>query len=155
MPRELSQGEADILIALRKEAQREERINLPTGGESLDVPLLSTNRREKFVLGIWRARRKLSKMTLTNRGREIIMLVRLDLDGAPHTNHYHNDHYPDEETIGCPHLHVYREGYGDTLAILPPQDVFRDLSDPYAALEDFMQYCNVVRFPIIERELFP
>jgi hypothetical protein len=35
--------------------------------------------------------------------------MRLDLDGPPHRN-------PDDEEIPWPHLHVYREGYGDKWA---------------------------------------
>jgi hypothetical protein len=33
--------------------------------------------------------------------------MRLDLDGPPHRN-------PDDQEIPCPHLHIYRAGYGDS-----------------------------------------
>ncbi|HEY7442131.1 MAG TPA: hypothetical protein VH701_06920 [Vicinamibacterales bacterium] len=39
--------------------------------------------------------------------------------GAPHRN-------PDDEEIPCPHLHLYREGYGDSLGdAAPRRAVFR------------------------------
>jgi hypothetical protein len=38
----------------------------------------------------------------------MVVLVRLDLGGAPHRN-------PFDEEIGVPHLHLYREGFGDKI----------------------------------------
>jgi hypothetical protein len=75
------------------------------------------------------------------------VLVRLDFGGAPHRN-------PDGEEIGSPHLHLYREGYGDKWAVPVPEDRFENLSDPWQTLEDFMRYCNVVQSPMIRRGLF-
>lgn len=77
----------------------------------------------------------------------VVVLVRLDLGGAPHRN-------PDDEEVPVPHLHVYREGYGDKWAVPVPVSAFRDLSDIMIALDDFLRFCNITLPPRIERGLF-
>ena len=76
-----------------------------------------------------------------------MVLVRLDLGGPPHRN-------PDGEEIGTPHIHVYREGYGDKWAFPVLGNRFRALADAWTTLEDFFRYCNVTRPPLVRRELF-
>ncbi len=76
-----------------------------------------------------------------------MVLVRIDLAGAPHRN-------PDGEEIPCPHLHVYREGYADKWAEPLPANIFHDPSDIWRTLSDFFAFCNVSRPPHIERGLF-
>ena len=56
--------------------------------------------------------------------------------------------------IAAPHLHVYREGYGDKWALPVPTDRFRHVGDVWATLEDFLRFCNITRPPRIERGLF-
>ena len=75
------------------------------------------------------------------------MLLRLDLGGAPHRK-------PDGEEIPVPHLHVYREGYGDKWAVPVPVGCFGNLDDVWQALRDFMEYCNIAQPPRIQRGLF-
>lgn len=60
--------------------------------------------RERFFLDLWRGSIKLTKYRFQNRGRKVVVLVRFELNAAPHTN-------PDGTRIGGTHLHVYREGY--------------------------------------------
>jgi hypothetical protein len=119
----------------------------PDLGGSISVPLVSANRREQFVLDLRRGRIDLAKGTYQNRGRQVVVLVRLDFGGAPHRN-------PDGEEIESPHLHVYREGYGDRWAAVVPGDHFADLGDVWRTLDDFMRYCNVVEPPVVRRGLF-
>ena len=111
------------------------------------IPLVSTDRREPFLLDLRRSRIDLAKSTYQNRARQIAVLVRLDLGARPHRN-------PDGEEIGSPHLHVYREGFGDKWAYPPPTDRFANLEDPWRTLQDFMQSCRVVEPPVIRRGLF-
>lgn len=143
----LTQPEADALIALQKRRVGQEEWRYPDLGGAIMIPLVSTDRREPFLLDLRRSRIDLAKSTYQNRGRQIVVLVRLDLGARPHRN-------PDGEEIGSPHLHVYREGYGDKWAYPPPADRFADLEDPWRTLEDFMQFCNVVEPPVIRRGLF-
>jgi len=143
----LTQAEADALIALEKHRVNEERSDFPMGGQSLVLPLQSTDKREQFLLDMSRGRIDLLKVKMQNRGRQVVVLVRLDLGGAPHRN-------PDDEEIPVPHLHVYREGFGDKWAVPVPEDRFRSVGNVWTALEDFMRFCNITQPPHIERGLF-
>ncbi len=142
----LSQAEADALIAMEKHRANENRSAFPMAGESLTIPLQSPDRREQFLLDLSRGRIDLAKVKMQNRGRQVVVLVRLDLSGAPHRN-------PDDVEIPSPHLHVYREGYGDKWAVAVPTN-FRDVTDLWATLDDFQAYCNITQPPYIDRGLF-
>jgi hypothetical protein len=143
----LTQAEADALIAMEKHRANEERHHFPMGGQALILPLQSSDKREQFLLDISRGRIDLAKVKMQNRARQVVVLVRLDLAGAPHRN-------PDGEEIPCPHLHRYREEYGDKWAVPVPTGRFRNLADVWATLGDFMAYCNITHPPHIERGLF-
>ena len=143
----LTQAEADALIAMEKHRSTEDRSDFPMGGESLVLPLQSADKREHFILDLRRGRIDLRKVTMQNRGRQVVVLVRLDLGGAPHRN-------PDDEEVPAPHLHIYREGYGDKWAVPIPADRFRDVGNVWTTLEDFLQFCNITQPPYIERGLF-
>jgi hypothetical protein len=143
----LSQADADALIAMEKHRANDERHNFPMGGQSLILPLHSPDRREGFLLDLSRARIDLAKVKMQNRARQVVVLVRLDLAGAPHRN-------PDDSEVPCPHLHLYREGYGDRWAMPLPVDRFSDPSNAWETLARFMAYCNITQPPHIERGLF-
>lgn len=143
----LTQSEADALIALEKRRVSEQEWLYPNFGGTITIPLVSTDRREPFLLDLRRSRIDLAKGTYQNRGRQVVVLARLDFGARPHRN-------PDGVEIGAPHLHVYREGFGDKWAYPPPTDRFADLDDLWRTLEDFMEFCNVVERPIIRRGLF-
>ena len=143
----LTQAEADALIAMEKHRVNEDRSDFPMGGQSLALPLQSPDKREHFLLDLSRGRIDLLKVKMQNRARQVVVLVRLDLGGAPHRN-------PDDEEISAPHLHVYCEGYGDKWAIPVPADRFTTTSDLWTTLEEFMRFCNITQPPRIERGLF-
>lgn len=143
----LSQAEADLLLALEKEAVEEKAYEYPDLGGAIRVPLQSLDGREQFSLDVSRSEINLSKGTCQNRGRVTVVLARLDFGGPPHRN-------PDDEEIPCPHLHVYREGYGDKWAVKVPAGVFSDLTDPWKSLHDFMRFCNVTKAPTFRQGLF-
>lgn len=144
---ELSQAEADALLAMQKRAKEKRRVQFPGPATRLTIPLESVDKTEDFLLDVTRSRIDLAKITDQNRGRIVIVLIRLDLSGAPHRN-------PDGEQIPCPHLHVYREGYGDRWAFPVPQGKFNNLDDQVETLIDFMNACNVVEHPNIQWGLF-
>lgn len=143
----LTQSEADALIAMDKYRANEDRSDFPMAGQSLLLPLQSQDNREHFLLDISRGRIDLLKVKMQNRARQVVVLVRLDLGGAPHRN-------PDDKEIPAPHLHVYREGYGDKWAIPVPADRFTTTVDLWRTLEEFMRFCNITQPPHIERGLF-
>lgn len=144
---DLTQAEADGLIAMEKVKVTEAEWEYPTAGNGVAIPLTSRDRREAFFLDIHRSRLNLVKGTYQNRARHAVVLVRLDFGGPPHRN-------PDEQEVLCPHLHLYREGFGDKWAVPAPTDKFSHLQDRWQTLDDFMGFCNVVDRPAIRRGLF-
>ncbi len=144
---ELTQAEADALIALEKVRENDDRCRYPGLGGSFCAPLVSVDRKEHFLLDVSRGKIDLLKGKYQQRGRQVIVLARLDFGGAPHRN-------PDGEEIACPHLHLYRCGFGDKWAVPVPSDRFPDTSDLWRTLQDFMAYCNITKPPNIERGVF-
>lgn len=143
----LTQQDADALLAMEKHRVDDTAYDYPSLGGSLRVPLQSTDRREAFVLDITRSQINLAKGTYQNRSRAVVILARLDFGGAPHRN-------PDDAEIPCPHLHVYREGFGDRWAIPLPPDRFSDAGDPWLLLLEFMQFVNITLPPDVRKGLF-
>lgn len=143
----ITQSDADALIAMLKVRADDEVRDFPLLQQSVVIPILSEDRRETFMLDIHVGRINLSKITFQNRARQVVVLVRLDIAGPPHRN-------PDGEEVGCPHLHVYREGFGDKWAVAAPIDKFADLSDHWQTLHDFMQFCAIVAPPAFRKGLF-
>ena len=142
----LTQQEANDLLALEKYCSGEERVDLPALKGSQRLPLYSADQREEFSLDITRGKALLTKHTFQTRARKVVVLARLDLAGPPHRN-------PDGKEIDCPHLHLYREGYGDKWAE-PLPEMFAGIDDAVKLLDKFMDYCRIVGKPIIERGLF-
>ncbi|MYD30543.1 MAG: hypothetical protein F4X01_02865 [Nitrospira sp. SB0661_bin_20] len=143
----LTQAEADALMALEKRRVDATEWNYPNFGERVTVPLVSIDGREAFLLDLRRTRINLKKGTYQNRGRQVVVLARLDFGSPPHRN-------PDGEEIGSPHLHLYREGFGDKWAFPVSSQHFPYPDDPWQTLEDFMRFCNVIQPPFIQRGLF-
>lgn len=144
---DLLQEEADALIAMEKHREDDTWRVFPTPGGRLAIPLISSDRRENFMLDVTRSQLKLTKATYQNRARQVVILMRLDLDGPPHRN-------PDGQEVPCPHLHVYRQGYADKWATLAPASQYPNTQDLFATFEAFMQHCNITRTPRIQRVLF-
>lgn len=146
---DISQAEADALIAMEKQCAEDKSCLFPEPGGRLAIALTSPDKRENFILDITRSEIKLTKATYQNRARQAIILMRLDLDGPPHRNPG-----PDFQEIPCPHLHIYREGYGDKWAIPAPVDRYPNVQDLFRTFEAFMEHCNITKPPQIDRGLF-
>lgn len=144
---DISQEVADKLFAMDKYRinDKEHRFSVP--GRKLIIALASDDGRESFFLDLYRGRRRAYKISLQNRARQTVPLRRLDLQGAKHTN-------PDGQIVPAPHLHIYREGFRDKWAEPAPPGIFSNLDDVWTTLHDFMQYCNISKLPIIQRDLF-
>jgi hypothetical protein len=143
----LTQAEADALLAMEKHRADERRWTYPGLGGRLDIPLISADKREHFILDISRGRINIARTKYQNRARQVIVLARVDIAGAPHRN-------PDDEEIPCPHLHVYREGFGDRWAQHLPSARFRNAADPWLVLQDFLRFCSITLSPHIDSDLF-
>jgi hypothetical protein len=143
---QLTQQEADALLALEKHCSENTKYIFPSMGGNLRIPLQSQDKREEFSLDIYRSNIVLQKNTFQNRARKSIILARIDLDAGIHRN-------PDGEEIPCPHIHIFREGWIDKWAI-PLPNSFSNPSDIWKTLDDFMSFCNITTKPNITKELF-
>lgn len=144
---DLTQSEADALITMEKVRADDSTYDYPQAGGKLTLGITSRDKREAFILDISRGRIDLAKGTYQNRARQVIPLVRLDFGGPAHTN-------PDGEVIPTPHIHVYREGFGDKWARALPPERFPNPTDAWELLESFYAFCAIVEPPQIQRGLF-
>ena len=64
---DITQAEADLLIAMEKHYLDARQLGFPNPGERLTIPLSSSDRREHFPLDVTRVRIKLTKATFQNR----------------------------------------------------------------------------------------
>ena len=74
---------------------------------------------------------------------EAVVLARLGF-ASPHRN-------PDGTAVGVPHLHIYREGYGDKFAYEVPPGMLKTPDDPRQVLLDFLATYNIERNGIVDR----
>lgn len=146
MASELTQEEADFLCAMEKICIESSKFEYPDQGGKISIPLFSLNKKEEFLLDVSRFGIDLSKNTFQNRARKTVILIRLDLAGAPHRN-------PDGTEIPAPHIHIYREGYGDKFAYRLPSE-FSNCTSVADYLDKFMNYCNISKKPKIDIGLF-
>ena len=144
---DLTQTEADFLVEMPKKATSSKVYIFPESGEKLTFELQSVDDTEQFIVDINRSRIKVSGITYQNRAREIVVLRRLDIEGPPHRN-------PDGEVVPCPHLHVYKEGYGAKWAYPVSSGMFSDLTDRGQTLQDFLLSINTVGAPQLQMGLF-
>jgi hypothetical protein len=141
----LVQADADSLLRMEKIRLRDDNVTFPDLGGRVEIPLSSRDRRESFSLDI--NRKRISLLTgYQTRARQTVVLARLDF-AAPHRN-------PDGQEIGVPHLHLYREGFGDRYAVDVPAGMLSNPADAWQVLHDFMSYCRIVEAPNFVRGLF-
>ena len=142
----LAQAKIDALLSIPKGLVSPTPIAFPPAGQAIQLAAKSTDGREDFVIDVnRRGKIKLTRCTYQERYATVEILLRLDIDGPPHTN-------PDGQTLPCPHLHVYREGEGDKWARPLPSD-FTDTADLVTTLQQFLAYCGIAPIPVIQRSI--
>jgi len=144
---ELSQAEADALLGMEKHRLSDDKIPFPAPGQNITVELRSTDKREEFLLDVWRSGKNPRRARFQIRARRNVVLARIDLGGASHRN------LESEEDIPAPHLHLYREDWGGNWAGPAPSEHFTALDDYHRTLKDFMVYCNITVAPKFQWEL--
>lgn len=152
----LSQAEADGLLQLPKVfldlAPIEFTLTEPMDNERI---LRSTDRREEFILTMERGNRNRLRLKYQTRARKVIILARLEINGARHKNPAESPHKPGQWLSGT-HLHLYREGFEDRIAFElqdAPGWTGGVVTDGIHALERFMRFCGVVTWPAIQTAL--
>jgi len=141
----LSQQLADDLLAEAKEFVTRDVIELHPGADYAR-PLKGLSSHEEFLLDIAVGKRGRLKVKYQTRGRRVVVLARLDVNGPTHRN-------PDGTLVGRDHIHVYKEGFADKWAY--PLVDYADVnhSDSPAVLEWFMRYCRIHSPPPIQEAL--
>ena len=139
----LTQAEADHLLALAKEFVESDPLIYPyTQPLSYDRALRSIDRREEFFLTVERGKRKRARLKYQTRGRDVIVLARVEFNGRTHRNPPDSPYRPGER-MECPHIHIYREGFDDRIAYDVadvPALALRDLGNGPYCLEDFLRF---------------
>jgi hypothetical protein len=139
----LTQAEAEQFMQMAKHFVRPPAmITIPPGADDT-YELADPSDRERFLLDVWRGTLRLSKLKVQNRVRTAVILVRLDVDGAPHTN-------PDGVRLPGTHLHMFKEGYDDRWPYPVDSSVFTLLSDPGKTFHDFCTFCKIESPPPVQ-----
>jgi len=55
--------------------------------------------------------------------------------------------------VPCPHIHLYREGFGDKWAYALPKE-FAQPDDIWRTLGEFMRFCHIVKEPDIRKGFY-
>lgn len=92
---------------------------------------------------------KISKYSLNKRYRGSITLLRYCSD-KPHTN---PSEYGGKHFVG-PHLHIYKEGYDDKIAVDPSEIGIPVGSSIETVLKKILEFFNVSNIPNIQNDLF-
>lgn len=128
------------------------------------IELISSDKKEAFFIDNHVGHGISLHYTNQLRCRREIPLMRLDISGKSHTNPkreckcnprdpfygVHDLYVGKEFAPGEPHIHFYREGFGDAWAY-PVPDWFTDLTDREKTLLEFLDKCNVVGKCMIQR----
>ena len=138
----LSQSEANYLLLIEKHCNDDTPYQFTGFQDNLIIPLESFDRRENFLLDFWSSGKITLKGTYQNRARSTFVLARIDFNGKPHRN-------PDDVEVPSPHIHLYREGFGDRFAFPLPEDHFSNPYDLKITLHEFLKYCNITKSPNI------
>ena len=139
---DIEQSLADDLLSLKKHLEEGAHIEIPAPGKKLALRLFSEDGRYEFIFDISCGKKPHLRVKYQLRTRNII-LARLDLSGAPNEN-------PDGERMDTPHLHIYKQGFGDRFAIPPPPEFFSNCVSEMDYLRAFGEYCNVESFSAMQ-----
>ena len=141
---DLTQEKADALLGMAKLRTERTAQPFPQPGERREFQLSSRDGREDFILGISRSGRiDVAKMTYQIRYRTVVTLARLDIGGSLHRN-------PDRESVPCPHIHLYREGYAEKWA-WPAADRLGELPDDSIQIyPKFCEFCAIIEPPTLQ-----
>lgn len=144
---DLTQAEADYLLALEKVRRNDDPHQFPGIGAGLEVSLVSRDGREDFILNVTRGQIKVTKCSYQNRARSVVILARLDINGPPHQN-------PDGSYVPCQHIHLFREGYADKWAFPAVDHIGPTRSDLQTVYQQFCRFCSIVEPPVLQGGLF-
>ena len=134
----LTQMEADKLMQVLKSINDPGLFLFPNHHGQAKLDVVSKESKDRFIVTVNRKSCRITKCSYQERyaSGENEILLRLDLDSGSHSN-------PDDTVVPSPHLHVYREGLGDSWA-LPVPEFFRVTDELSEWLIQFLEYCRIV-----------
>lgn len=140
----LPQPRADAFLTARKIKATETNFHLTSSIlKPVSIPLIAPAiAGEAFSLDVTQKRIVLKLKCQLRSATHSVILARLDF-ASPHRN-------PDGTTIGVPHLHVYRESYGDRFAYEVPPGMLKNPDDPLQVLLDFLATYHIERNGIVD-----
>jgi hypothetical protein len=113
--------------------------SIPAASQRVQFSIIGEDNKTEFTVDVDRKSRIEMKSKVQERYCNNILLVRVEINGPPHTN-------PDGSNIGRDHIHTYREGYGLSwaynLAGFDPR-LFKDKENFTSVFSDFCLYCNI------------
>lgn len=137
----LTANEFNEIMSMTKKFEETSTIVIPDRGKKLNKSLYSPSTKDKFILNIDRGRINLKKVKYQARHENSnTLLLRIDTAGTVHFN-------PDGERIIGPHIHIYKEGFGDKWAFPLEKTIFTDVENLSNLLKDFLVYFNVENIP--------
>lgn len=142
----LTNEEFERLLSENKVFEDQSSICIPGKGGKIKRELKSRFTDNKFILNIERGRIDLSKVKYQTRHIEKnCVLLRIDTKGPRHQN-------PDGEFIECPHIHIYKDGWGDKWAKPLDPNIFKNTTNLDELLRDLLLFFNVNNIPNISLE---
>lgn len=140
----LPQPRADAFLTARKIKATETNFHLTSSIlKPVSIPLIAPAiAGEAFSLDVTQKRIVLKLKCQLRSTTHSVILARLDF-ASPHRN-------PDGTTVGVPHLHVYRESYGDRFAYEVPLGMLKNPDDPLQVLLDFLETYHIERNGIVD-----
>jgi hypothetical protein len=143
----ITQTEFDFLIKLEKVFDDPETpIQLGPAPIHWSRQLNATTNKEAFLFDFYRGSFELCRYTYNKRYRQTIILLRYE-SGGRHTN-------PDGQSFEGPHVHLYREGFGDKFAFPYTEIGVVEGDSMEGVFNKIMYFCNVKRFPSVELSMF-
>lgn len=144
----ITQEEFEIILGYKKKFKTDDLIYL-YGASQWERGIVSIESNDTFILSYHHGIINFEKYTFNNR-HPAIVLLRFDSMGT-HTN-------PDEEgkIFRGPHVHIYREGFGDKIAF-PVSEIGLDKNNlkREVVLPVFLGYCNVQNYPRMQSSYQP
>lgn len=140
----MTKAEFDELHKIKKYLEVDESgIIWPARGKKLIIPCYSLDDKEQFEININTSKIKIEKVTYQQLYCDKTILYRIDNDGPRHQN-------PDGEFIDCPHIHIYKDGYGDKWAYPLAEYISTNSNDILVLFKSFLSYINVIDVPNIK-----
>lgn len=143
----LTQREANTLIEIEKLLTSTDTVRFPERRETKLYPVhyhRENRRYDDMTISAYRGNKNPQKVSFRLLYSQCIILLRIDTeDPTPHEN-------PDKTRIEPfePHIHIYKEGYGDKFAYPLPKE-FTNADDIIGLFMEFLAYSHIINLNLV------